>query len=77
MIGLRPMCDACTHVFDGEGWRCEAFPNGIPARIYEGGADHRKPVKGDHGILFSQKPEERAFNFFGVGGSLILSESVI
>lgn len=32
---------------------CEAFPEKIPADIYWGGFDHRKPYPGDGGIRFA------------------------
>ncbi len=63
MIGLRPMCDACSHLFDGEGWRCLAFPNGIPDSILDGSEDHRLPVPCDQGIRFEQSPTREPFHF--------------
>ena len=63
MIGLRPMCDACTHLFEGEGWRCAAFPNGVPESILDGTKDHRRQVAGDQGIRFEQDPALEAFHF--------------
>jgi hypothetical protein len=65
MIGLRPMCDACIHVSEGEGWTCSAFPKGIPNRIVEDGLDHRNPIKGDAGIRFEQDPAKELFVFHG------------
>ncbi len=62
MIGLRPMCDACIHIQDGYGWRCAAFPNGIPASILDG-ADHRTQIDGDNGIQFQQNPASEPFQF--------------
>lgn len=56
-------CDDCARLeaTENEGpygrtdsflYSCEAFPNGIPDDILDGTHDHRKPYKGDHGILF-------------------------
>lgn len=46
-------CAACAHKKDGA--TCTAFPKGIPDAILLNQHDHRKPFKGDNGILFKQK----------------------
>lgn len=43
-------CLNCRHYLFG--WRCEAFPDGIPAEIRLGENDHSEPVEGDSGITF-------------------------
>ena len=62
-----PMCFFCTHKLgykpkDMEGRYnklcCEAFPDGIPEDIYHSRYDHRKPFKGDSGILFEPNTEK-------------------
>ena len=60
---LRPMCDACIHLFNEEGWKCSAFPNGIPDKIWMSAKDHRHPAHGDHGIQFEQSPIAQPFDF--------------
>lgn len=53
--GRMPICEACKHLErDGEelGYRCEAFPDGIPEAIAVDGFDHRKPFEGDGGVRF-------------------------
>lgn len=35
---------------------CDAFPDGIPEAILHSRTDHRRPVEGDHGIIFKQDP---------------------
>lgn len=52
-----PMCYFCAHAANGEGWKCSAFPDGVPSKILKGRSDHRKPVEGDHGVQFSMSPE--------------------
>lgn len=39
---------------------CDAFPSGIPDSILVFGADHRKPVEGDHGLQFKLKDIQQA-----------------
>jgi len=51
------MCNYCSR-FRPEEWACDAFPDGIPGALDLGGADHRLPLRGDHGILF--RPRDAA-----------------
>ena len=45
-------CATCVHL---TGWGvCEAFPNGIPAEIYDGQEKHLTPYPGDKGIVYKQ-----------------------
>lgn len=56
-----PICEACTRrrvPDEGWGYVCDAFPDGIPDAIYQGGFDHRRPYPGDHGIRFELDPSE-------------------
>ena len=54
MIGERPICLNCRHFkFDNiDGNTCTAFPAGIPERILDNIADHRREYKGDNGIRY-------------------------
>lgn len=62
MTGPRPMCHACTRLtaVSPAGGRCDAFPDGIPERIYWRGGDHTVPVDGDRGLRFQQRPGAKA-----------------
>ena len=59
-IGPMPICLFCKRYREGKDWgdpnTCEAFPEGIPDEIQLGGFDHRKPFKGDGGIMFEKDP---------------------
>ena len=54
-----PICLECKRL----DWKakdkvkCEAFPDGVPMKIWEEAYDHRFPFKGDNGILFASKEE--------------------
>lgn len=56
MIGPEPLCMKCKHLQEtppGEwGYRCAAFPHGIPKEIFAGEVEHNKPYEGDNGIQF-------------------------
>ena len=47
-------CAFCTHFI--QGFKCKAFPDGIPDKILDGYADHRLPYPGDHGVRMELKP---------------------
>lgn len=53
------MCIACRHLEEAvtmrDAFRCAAFPDGIPADIFEEYANHRLPYAGDGGIRFEAK----------------------
>lgn len=76
--GPRSQCDACRHLRSGAfnaPLTCDAFPDGIPTRIFRNGMDHRQPIDGDHGIRFEavegdEFPEYALLpRFRGVGGN--------
>lgn len=48
------LCRLCTNL-GPVGWKCSAFPDGIPKEILKG-YDHRNPFPGDNGIRFVLKP---------------------
>ena len=53
-----PQCLQCKHLHrQGKGWRCDAFPRGIPARIIYNEVLHDQPYPGDNGILFEAADE--------------------
>lgn len=47
-----PTCFHCIHLIHDEKRVCKAFPDGIPIEIWNGDNDHKKPYKGDNGIMF-------------------------
>lgn len=54
-MSLRlPRCDFCKHLFDGEGYACEAFPNGIPVDKMKLDDDKREC---NNGIMFESKDD--------------------
>lgn len=69
--GEPNICAACTRLDrKGIGDReipagntptCEAFPDGIPAKIWYDGRDHRQPYRGDGGVRFELDLSRRRF----------------
>lgn len=47
-----PVCSFCKHVLGTK--KCKAFPQGIPAEIWEGENRHTSPYPGDNGIQFEK-----------------------
>lgn len=55
-----PMCEVCTRRVGNDPPACSAFPDGIPAEIYVGDVDHRRPYLGDHDIQFESDGSDYA-----------------
>ena len=55
-----PICLSCIHYVDDDepGFRCAAFPDGIPDAIIRSERDHREPYRGDQGLRFEQDPQQ-------------------
>ena len=55
-----PLCADCWHFHseDVTGNKCDAFPSGIPDKIFLLEVDHHKPYLGDHGIQFEPLPAD-------------------
>ena len=53
-------CILCKNYW-GVG-KCEAYPDGIPAKIFEGELHHKTKRKGDNGIQFEpiKKPRKKS-----------------
>ena len=47
-------CSYCIH--EGDDMTCDAFPDGIPDEILDGGDDHLESFEGDNGIQFKPRP---------------------
>lgn len=71
---IAPICVNCTQWIESKdeyGFKCKAFPDGIPDEIIESKFDHREPHDGDNGIQFTPKDEEASkyadwlFDFLG------------
>jgi hypothetical protein len=66
-----PQCVLCVH------WRspldtgvdaqtCAAFPDGIPAGVWNNRVDHRNPVPGDGGVRWAPRESGDEFPDWGV-----------
>jgi len=54
---VDPLCLTCRrYIMDR---KCSAFPDEIPADIWEGANNHRKPFPGDGGLTFAPLEEAR------------------
>jgi hypothetical protein len=65
--GPRSQCDTCTRFRSPfsfarderpKGPVCEAFPDGIPKRVFMNGVDHRYAVAGDGGVRWESDGED-------------------
>jgi hypothetical protein len=52
-----PLCASCAHeIIDAEpGFKCAAFPEGIPGEILRGEFDHHNPYPDDNGIQYEEE----------------------
>ncbi|MDQ0191572.1 hypothetical protein J2S03_003443 [Alicyclobacillus cycloheptanicus] len=60
MLRMGPPCLGCTHWHGSKGnwvWTCDAYPAGIPEEIRYWEVDHRKPYKGDNGVLYEPRDQ--------------------
>lgn len=53
---LRSPFDRDRDTFGTGGPWCAAFPDTIPAEIFDNRVDHREPVDGDHGLQWLPRP---------------------
>ena len=57
---IKPVqCPTCRHMLPVVGWRCNAFPLGIPGAILTNRFDHRQGHPGDQGIRYEPKEPRR------------------
>ena len=59
MLFKEGYCINCRRVYyEGEEACCEAFPSGIPEKLWNGEILHLEPYPGDNGIRFEEMTEE-------------------
>lgn len=59
-IGYSPICYSCRHFDDFyTGFRCKAYPDGIPREIVLGDVDHKRPYFNDNGIQYEYEYKYR------------------
>jgi len=59
---IQPQCERCKRFlaprFNGD-FHCEAFSDEIPEEIQWNEHDHRKPFKGDNGLMFVESEQSK------------------
>lgn len=56
MIMREPQCEKCKHLWrDEKDYKCNAFPDGIPDKIFEGDHDHKEAFPDDNGFRFEEE----------------------
>lgn len=72
-IGGKPGCGYCHNLLeigrqDGTGWKCRAFPDGIPwSVVARDGENHTKHIPGDRGFLYSPRiiiPDGKTIGYY-------------
>ena len=60
MFTTMVQCEKCKHYIWGDGVIpcCDAFPDGIPKEIFREEMTHKKPYKGDNGIIFEDRAKQ-------------------
>ena len=52
----EPICFSCKNYIY---WPyCMAFPDGIPKKIRDGKDNHKKNIRGDHGIKYEKREKK-------------------
>ena len=49
------VCGRCVNLASGNKRVCRAFPNGIPAAIWNNKNNHKKQYPGDNDIIFIER----------------------